>query len=373
MKRALYTFITSKQRGVFGTLLYPLLVLLRWLYGTTVRIRNYCFTKGIFRQKRLPCTVISVGNIVAGGTGKTPAVAALATLLQRSGFRVSILLRGYRRRSREAVTVVSDGENRLCAREESGDEADMLARQLPKTPIIVGKQRYLAGKTALDRFKSDILILDDGFQHRQLGRDIDILTIDATQPYGTGKLLPLGTLREPPTAVKRADIILLTRTGMVGAQTSHLKTALNRFAPHLPILESVHRPTNLYWLGGGNPDQQSENTTIAASFPINALAGKRLLAVCGIGNPEAFAATLAQYCPQAVELLAFPDHHVYTESDLQQIERYMKRCDAEWIITTQKDEQKLIPYATHLPIAVLAVELVITDGEAVLMDAVSLS
>ena len=363
MKRALYTFITSKQRGVFGTFLYFLLVPFCWFYGSAVRIRNYCFTKGIFKQKQLPCIVISVGNIVAGGTGKTPAVAALATLLQQSGFQVSVLLRGYRRRSSEAVTVVSDGENRLCSREESGDEADMLARQLPKTPIIVGKQRYLAGKTTLDRFKSDILILDDGFQHRQLGRDIDILTIDATQPYGTGKLLPRGTLREPPTAVKRADIILLTRTDGIGVQTQHLKTELNRLAPHLPILESVHRPTNLYWLGD-NP----ENTP----FPINALAGKRLLAVCGIGNPEAFAATLAQYCPQAVELLAFPDHHVYTESDLQQIERCMKQGNAEWIITTQKDEQKLIPYATRLPIAVLAVELVITDGEAVLMDAVSL-
>ena len=360
MKRTLYTLITTKQRGIVPTLIRILLMPLSWFYRTVIWIRNYCYTIGIFKQKRLPCTVISVGNIVAGGTGKTPAVAALAKLLQSKDFQVGILLRGYKRRSSEKITVVSDSENRLCSREESGDEADMLTRQLPNIPIVVGKQRYLTGKASLDRFKSDILILDDGFQHRQLARDVDILTIDATQPYGTGALLPIGTLREPISAIQRADIILLTRTDAVGTQIADLKTELNRLAPNKPILESAHQPTSLYWL-----NQPEKHSTI----PIENLLGKRLLAVCGIGNPDAFVATLEKFNPETVELFAFPDHHVYAESDLQQIQQRMNQCEAEWIITTQKDEQKLASLSTEGPIVVLAIELVITDGEAALMKA----
>ncbi len=363
MKRKLYTLITTKQRGVISIILRPPLMPLSWFYRAVIWIRNYCFTSGIFKQKRLPCSVISVGNIVAGGTGKTPAVAAIAKLLQNKGFQVAILLRGYKRHSSEKIRVVSDGENLLCSREESGDEANMLARQLPKIPVVVGKQRYLTGEAAIERYNSDILILDDGFQHRQLARDVDILTIDTTQPFGTGALLPVGTLRESTSAIQRADIILLTRTDAVDTNIGDLKVELNRLAPNTLILESVHHPTSLYWL-----DQTDKHT----KMPIEDLTGKRLLAVCGIGNPNAFAATLEKYNPEAVELIAFPDHHVYTESDLQQIQQQMERYGAEWIITTQKDEQKLASLPTELPIVVLAIELVITDGEEALMEALQI-
>ncbi len=360
VRRKLYTFITTKPRGVFPTLFRILLMPLCWLYGTTIWIRNYCFTIGVFKKKQLPCTVISIGNIVVGGTGKTPAAAAIAKLLQNKGSQVAILLRGYKRRSGADITFVSDGENRLCSKEESGDEADMLSHQLKNIPIVVGKKRHLAGKAVLDRFKSDVLILDDGFQHRQLARDLDILTIDATQPYGTGALLPVGTLREPVSALQRADILLLTRTDAVGTEIANLKAELKRIAPNTPILESIHQPTSLYWLN--QPDNHS-------MIPIDNLSGKRLIAVCGIGNPNVFVATLQKYNPEVVELFAYPDHHVYTESDLLQIQHQMKRCETEWVVTTQKDEQKLASLSPELPIVVLAVELVITDGEAVLMEA----
>lgn len=363
MKRKLYTLITTKQRGIIPVLFCILLMPLSWIYGTIVWIRNYGFKIGIFKQNRLPCTVISVGNIVSGGTGKTPAVAAITKLLENKGFQVAILLRGYKRRSSEGITVVSDGENRLCSREESGDEADMLARQLSDIPIIVGKQRYLTGKAALDRFKSDVIILDDGFQHRQLARDVDILTIDVTQPYGTNALLPIGTLREPISALQRADLILLTRTDAVDTDIENLKAELNQLAQNTPILESVHQPTSLYWL-----NQTDEHSIM----PIENLTGKRLLAVCGIGNPDAFVATLEKYNPGAVELLAFPDHHVYTKSDLQQIQHQMQQHEAEWVVTTQKDEQKLTSLFTELPIVVLAIELVITDGKGVLKKALQI-
>lgn len=355
----LYNFITKKQRGFLPTLLRLLLGPWCWLYSGIVRIRNFCFDVGFYKQKKLPCTVISIGNIVVGGTGKTPTVTTIAKLLQSSGLKVSVLLRGYKRQSGEKIVIVSDGKNGLCSREESGDEAHMLTHQLSDIPIIVGKHRYLTGEAAIRKFSSDVLILDDGFQHRQLGRDLNILTIDATHPYGTGALLPLGTLREPISSINRADIIILTRTDAAGNNIAELKTELNQLAPNIPILESIHKPTSLYWL---NP------TGIHTTLPLRKLTNKRLLAVCAIGNPNAFMATLGKYNPESVELLAFPDHHVYSESDVQQIKHQMVQCESEWIITTQKDEQKFTDLNTDLPLLVLAIELVITEGEKVILD-----
>lgn len=359
MKRTLYTFITTKQRGFIPTLFRILLMPLCSLYSTVVFIRNYFFDVGIYNEKRLPCTVISVGNIVAGGTGKTPTVAAIAKLLKKTETNVAVLLRGYKRKGNNKVTIVSDGKNRLCSRKESGDEADMLAHQLSDIPIIVGKHRYLTGEVAIDLYKSDVIILDDGFQHRQLARDLDILTIDATQPHGTGSLLPIGTLREPKSSIKRADIIILTHTDASGTNIEQLKIELNQLAPKTQILESNHKPTSLYRL-----NQADKNALI----PLNDLSGKRLLAVCGIGNPNAFIRSLEKQNPEEIELLAFPDHHVYTASDIRQIKLQMVQCEAEWIITTQKDEQKLTDLKTDLPILVLAIELVFTEGNKILLD-----
>lgn len=360
MKRIIYTFITTRQRGMIPTLFRMLFMPFCWLYRGIVYIRNYCYNVGIFNQKKLPCTVISVGNIVVGGTGKTPAVAAIAKLLQNKGLQVAILLKGYKRSNNKEILFVSDGENHLSSQEDSGDEADMLARMLPNIPVVVGNKRYLTGQAALKRFNTDVLILDDGFQHRQLARDLDIITIDATQPYGTDALLPTGSLREPKSAIQRADFILLTRTDTINSQIQNLKKDLNRLAPNTPILESVHKPTSLYPIS--NKDRHS-------SIPLQDLSGKRLLAVCGIGNPNAFVATLEKYHPEIVESFAFPDHHVYTKSDIQKIKHQMQQHNTEWIITTQKDEQKLTALTTELPIFVLAIELVITDREAILKEA----
>lgn len=359
MNRVLYTFITTKQRGFLAMLLCILLTPLWLLYGVVIWIRHYCYTCGIFKQKQLPCGVISIGNIVAGGTGKTPAVIAIAKLLQENSYKVGVLLRGYKGRRDSKITFVSDGEKRLCTRGECGDEADMLARHLTSIPIVVGKQRYLTGKAILERFACDVLILDDGFQHRQLSRDLDILTIDATQPFGTGKMLPIGTLREPKSSIQRADLILLTRTDMPDIDIAKIKADLNRIAPNTPILESVHEPTSLHFL-----NRQGENLSLRVDY----LKNKRILAVCGIGNPEAFVSTLQKYNPETVELFAFADHHVYTMSDLQKIEKKMKQHQSEFVVITQKDEQKIASLSPDLPIVVLGIELVITDGIEVLIQ-----
>ena len=216
MKNYLYAIITGKATGMIPSLLISLLTPLSYIYAVLLKTRGWLYDCGLFKQKQLPCGVISVGNIVAGGTGKTPVVIWIAKYLQSEGFQVGVLLRGYGREDRHSTLVVSDGKQVLTPLIESGDEAGMIARKLPGVPVVVGSDRHAAGLEVIQLWGNTegVLILDDGFQQRQLGRDLDILTIDSTQPFGTGKLLPAGTLREPKTALKRADVLLLTRTDL---------------------------------------------------------------------------------------------------------------------------------------------------------------
>ena len=373
--------LASLQQRILAIPLRFLLIPLSWFYTASVQLRNILYTRGVFKARRLPCRVISVGNIVVGGTGKTPAVIVIAEHLQREGMRVAILLRGYKRCVREKVTIVSDGEKVCASPIESGDEADMMAKHLSGVPIIVGKCRYLTGQVALERFKVDVLLLDDGFQHRQLARDVDILTIPATHPFGSPKkLLPAGTLREPPTALRRADLILLTHADTPNI-SAHAKKVVKGLAPNAPVLESIYRPTHLYPLAISSqqsaismkpslPTETEIRDPKAIPTDIKELKGKRVLAVCGIGNPDAFVATLMRCSVASVELLAFPDHHVYTEADKQRIDTAFQAAAADLIVTTQKDEQKLARFVDNwkLPIVVLAVALVITDGDEMLTD-----
>ena len=353
--------LASLQQKLLSTPLRFLLIPLSWLYAIGIRVRNQFYAFGVFKGETLPCTVISVGNIAVGGTGKTPAVIAIAEHLQKAGLRVAILLRGYKREAREGITVVSDGKQVYASAKESGDEAYMMAQCLSGVPIIVGRERYLAGQIALERFNVEVLLLDDAFQHRQLGRNVDILTVPVTHPFGNpARLLPAGTLREPSSALRRADIILLTHANTPEI-SRFAKEAVKRLAPDTLVLESVHQPIHLYpLLREGSGERQD----------VGMLKGKRLLAVCGIGNPDAFVGTLMRCAPTSVELLAFPDHHVYTEVDAQRIGAAFRQTKADLVVTTQKDAQKLGSVMEHqgLPIVVLVVALVITGGEAEFTD-----
>ena len=210
---------------------------------------------------------------------------------------------------------------------------------------------------ALERLKCDVLILDDGFQHRKLGRDFDVVTVDATQPFGTGKLLPAGTLREPVSALRRADLIMLTRVDMAES-VAEVREDITELVGDTPIMESRHEPTRLYRLGGGG------------NVDFCLLKGKNLLAVCGIGNPGAFVETLHRCAPEAIELLPFPDHHQYSRADVARIQQEAQRAGADYIITSRKDELKLSAFVAEegdaLPILVLAIEVSVTDGERLL-------
>ena len=358
MKNYLYFVITRKVTGLLPTLLLALLTPLRYLYTPTVKLRNWLYDCRLFKSKRLPCIVISVGNIASGGTGKTPVVIWIAKALIDAGRRPAILLRGYHRQQKTPGSqVVSDGQEILASVEASGDEAVMIARELPSVPVLIGKDRHEVGCHALGRLKCDVLILDDGFQHRKLGRNLDIVTVDATQPFGTGKLLPAGTLREPASALRRADLIMLTRVDM--AESVHeVREDITKLVGDTPIVESRHETTQLYRLGGGGD----------VDFCL--LKGKNLLAVSGIGNPGAFAATLRRYEPETIDLLPFPDHHQYSRADFVRIQQEAQRAGANYIVTTRKDELKLSAFVAEErdapPILVLAIDLSVTDGECLL-------
>ena len=358
MRNYLYVVITRKVTGLLPTLLLVLLTPLSYLYAAPVKFRNWLYDCRLFKSKQLPCTVISVGNIASGGTGKTPVVIWIAKALLDAGRRPAILLRGYHRREKTPGSqIVSDGQEIFSSVEAGGDEAVMIARELPSVPVLIGKNRYEAGCHALERLKCDVLILDDGFQHRKLKRDLDIVTVDATQPFGTGKLLPAGTLREPVSALRRADLIMLTRVDMVES-AGKIREDIAKLVGDTPIMESRHEPTRLYRLGGGG------------NVDFSLLKGKNLLAVCGIGNPGAFAETLHRYAPEAIELLPFPDHHQYSRADVAKIRQEAQRAGADYIITTRKDELKLSAFVTEEgdapPVLVLAIEVSVTDGECLL-------
>lgn len=359
MKRTHSFDLASFQKRLLSSPIRFLLIPLSWLYGVGVWIRNRLYTFGVLKARTLPCRVISVGNIVVGGTGKTPAVIAIAKHLQEKNVRVGILLRGYKRVSREKVTIVSDGEKVCASLNESGDEADMMARHLDGIPIVVGRQRHQAGQIVLERFNIDVLLLDDGFQHRQLARDVDILTLSTKHLFGDPqRLLPAGTLREPPIALRRADIILLTHTDIAHVSPP-AKEVVKALAPNALVLESIHQPMHVYPLV-----PKGEKKEIDFRSTVKVLEGKRILAVCGIGQPETFVATLMRCSPAGVELLAYPDHHDYTEADMRQIGTAFQAAEADLIVTTQKDEQKLaaLVIQRELPIVVLEIALIITEA-----------
>jgi tetraacyldisaccharide 4'-kinase len=270
--------------------------------------------------------VISVGNLTLGGTGKTPMVESVASFLQQEGLRVGVLSRGYGGRQSRSPTIVSDGKRCLVPPEVAGDEPVLLAEHLVGLPVVVGRNRYAAGMLAVERFGVDVIVLDDGFQHVQLARDLDILLLDAVRPFGNGRLFPRGDLRERPAAIARADAIVLTRWE---ADTAPSLTALKLFQSVLPLFCSQHEPLDLRALAAGH------------LLPLASLKGQRILAFCGIGTPDHFRQMLQRLEAEIVTFVAFPDHHPYTRPEIEQLVLIAKQQSAEILVTTEKDGVRL--------------------------------
>ena len=303
--------------------------LLSKLYSLIVSVRVFLYGRGILSSQQLPHPVVSVGNLTVGGTGKTPLVSFLAQILKKAGYQPVILTRGYRRKNKAAVLRVSDGKKILCDWEDCGDEPYLLARNLEGVPVVVSKYRYQAGQLVRNSYQDPIIyLLDDGYQHLQLKRNLNILLLDATDPFGGEQLLPLGRLRESIRGLKRADAIIITRAH-IPFEMEKVNRHIRRWNPVAPIAYFHHDVTSMHDLKTG--DHQ----------PIRDFWGKRVVALAAIGNPQVFLHDLEHYQMRIQDRFIFRDHHSYHQSDLDRVLGRLSELQADAVVTTQKDSIRL--------------------------------
>ncbi len=322
------------------------------VYQAVQAVRVAAYSSGLLRSVRLDCPVISVGNLTLGGTGKTPTVMAICRLFLKSGRRPAVLSRGYGGRSSGAIQVVSD-ETRIAQGPESlGDEPCLIADRLPGVPVYVSPDRAAAGRYALKTDRPDVLVLDDGYQHLRLKRDLNLLVLDAAQPFGNGLVFPRGTLREAVRQARRADAILLTRADDP-AGTEELQAFVRRYRPGLPIFTSRHRIVDLVHLGAGRTSS------------LEMIRKTRLMAVTGIGQPERFFQTLQENGSEIAAGCIYPDHYRYSHKDLDFLEAESGRLGVRTIVTTEKDAVRIRALGRSLDFWWAArLDLVIDNGEA---------
>jgi tetraacyldisaccharide 4'-kinase len=303
--------ISGRSRGPWSGFKRSGLYVLSLPYGLAVGMRNWLYDRGWKRARRAGVPVVSVGNLTAGGTGKTPCVEYIARWYRRHDLRVAILSRGYGG---------TGGPN---------DEALVLEENLPDVPHLQGADRVALAAVAVEELDSELLVLDDGFQHRRLARDLDVVLIDATNPWGHGHLLPRGLLREPRRGLRRAGLVVLTRCDQVEpAELAALRERVARFAHAVPLAETVHRPVELV---------NAEGTAA-----LERLADRPVAAFCGVGNPEAFRRTLLDLGARLEVFRTFPDHYSYARTDVAELLGWARELPGDGIVvTTQKDLVKL--------------------------------
>jgi len=340
-------FLYQKEKPFWTSVLLFPLYLLSLLYGVVVRIRTLLYSFGLLKTKHLPCPVISVGNITVGGTGKTPFVMALAKGLIERGISVAILSRGYKGR-KTSGPLVSNGKNLFLSPEESGDEPFLMAQALKGIPVFVGKDRFENGQLALQRFGVCGLLLDDGYQHLRLHRNLNILLVDSQIGFGDQHLLPRGILREPLSHLCRTHLFLLTKVERPET-CQQLEAKLHAINPSSKFFHSRYEPLGLI-----SPEGKWEK--------LHSLQGKRVLALSGIANPNYFSFLLRKCGMTVVKEMVFSDHHFYTAKDLISIREKVKEVD--WVVTTEKDMVKLrMLDIDHLPIWALRIELKVWEEE----------
>ena len=325
--------VDGRRRGWLDRALLALLTLLSFPYELLLRLRARAYAAGLLRSHSLGRPVISVGNLTVGGTGKTPAVAMLAKYFIARGKRVAVLSRGYGG-SLRGEAVVSDGKKLFLTVAEAGDEPYLLASTIPGLMAVVGANRFRAGILAMKRLAPDIFILDDGFQHLRLQRRLDILLLDSGRPFGNGRTLPAGLLREPCSAAERADIIIYTRCSG-GEELSHF--------PEKPACRAFHHLVGVTPLKGWE------------MRPFDTLKGSRGVAFAGIADPAAFFHDLEEEGLTLAAVLPFPDHCRYGEGEMREILHAAQQSGADYLITTEKDGVKLGSYRDILGNAYAAV------------------
>lgn len=351
MKQRYYREVISGQRlgaaaGVFRFLLSAAKI----PYSTVVRVRNRLYSKGLLKRYRSGAVVISVGNITAGGTGKTPLVIWLCRQLEKKEISVAVLTRGYKSKVDKQITKNEEKSSRT-------DEPAIISEGCPPAKVVVNPDRRAGARKAVNKLGSEVLIMDDGFQHRRLHRDIDIVTLDATEPFGYGKLLPAGLLREPIEGLRRADAIVLTRCDQVKEQQlEKIEEKLKAIKNDMIIAKSIHAPVRLIY--------QDSSQGI-----IEELNSKKVFAFCGIGNPNSFLQTLKNIGSDVLSFEIFNDHYHYREDDIRRIGKKAKELKADLIITTHKDWSKVRCLLStsrsgfEMRVGYLQIELQFIEGE----------
>ena len=343
------------ERG-FGTGADTLLTAVAGSYRGLLGAREWMYAQGFLASRSLDIPVVSIGNLTVGGTGKTPAVELAVRTLADLGHRPGVVSRGYGRRG-GGLQVVADAASIRLDAEEAGDEPFLLARRLPRVPVVVGANRYEAGRLARARFGVSAIVLDDGFQHRTVRKDLEIVMARASAPWGNGRLLPGGPLREPLSGLRRANLVVAT--GAHGAaEAGEIAVALARHAPGVPLVTAMHVATECFEAG-------------AMRFvPLSALDGARLLAFAGIASPMGFRRTLGESRVTLTGFQEFRDHHWYSREDLARLEGLAASGGADGLVTTEKDWVRLrrLP-PLRRPLYVLSVRLQLTSGEEAWRDA----
>lgn len=318
---------------VFRKIFFLLSIPFSFLYFFIILIRSILYKFNIFKKYTLKAKVISVGNITWGGTGKTPLVAFIADILAKKNRKVSILIRGY-----------------------GNDESELLPKLTSNVPVFVGKDRVKRGMEAIEKHLSDTILLDDGFQYARLRRDLDIVCIDASKPFGNGWVIPAGSLREGLYALKRAGIFLITKSDLVPDKNKlkKLEKKLTAMNPGALIAKAIHRPLYFYRI----PDGEKIN--------INESRNKELVLVSAIGSPECFEKTILRLGLKINKHFIYRDHHGYTEKDISDVEDYCDKNKLDIVVTTEKDAVKLKSFqlsALSFQLLVLKVRLEIIENE----------
>src|SRR5207253_2968749 len=356
--------ILERRHGTRAGILRGILYGLSFIYERLVQLRLYLYRKRIFRERTLGCLVISIGNLTVGGTGKTPIVEKFARALQSGGRRVAILSRGYksvpqpskrswwqkfRGQAEDPPRVVSDGQSLLLDSLTAGDEPYMLAHNLKDVIVLVDKDRVKSGLLAIDKWKVDTLLLDDGLQYLHLRHRLDIVLIDRQAPFGNEFLLPRGTLREPRRNLRRASYIFITKC--TGESNEQLIKRIRRYNRTAEIIECAHKPLHL------------QNVVTGETAPLEKLRGTFIGSICAIAAPDSFEDGLRKLGARIEIAKRYIDHHRYTEAELQ---RFINRCirrDLEMMVTTEKDAVRFpLLLKTEVPIFFLRVEIEILSG-----------
>ncbi|MFH0771719.1 MAG: tetraacyldisaccharide 4'-kinase [Candidatus Omnitrophota bacterium] len=316
MRKYIYSLITDNKKGVAAGLIKAALFFLSLIYYFAVRLIKFLYFSNILKSFRPLCKVISVGNITLGGTGKTPLVLEIAARLRDSGKKVVVLSRGYKT---QKLT-------------KSSDEVELFRRRLPDVPILADRDRIKTAKLAVSRHKADLVLLDDGFQHWRLKRDLDIVTMDLNNPFGNKRLIPRGILREPVVSLRRADIFVLTKVGCDGdsmAKAEALKSRLCGIKKDAQVFTARYTASTLFDPIAGELVQLSE------------LNGRKIALLCGIGDPESFEETVKSLGACVILRFYFMDHHSYSGRDIETVICRCRDRDVDTIVTTEKDAARL--------------------------------